>query len=95
MEYLDAGLLGDGSDRRTLVRAVWCEVLETSDFGDNDDFFAVGGHSLLLARVAARLSKAIGLKVPVRMLMNNATVDRMVTGIAELAASSAPESTSP
>jgi amino acid adenylation domain-containing protein len=37
------------------VAATWRELLERNDFGRDDNFFDVGGHSLLLIRVHARL----------------------------------------
>jgi amino acid adenylation domain-containing protein len=37
------------------VAAVWRALLERDDFGHDDNFFDVGGHSLLLIRVHSRL----------------------------------------
>jgi amino acid adenylation domain-containing protein len=37
------------------VAAIWRELLKRDDFGPDDNFFEVGGHSLLLIRVHSRL----------------------------------------
>ncbi|MFJ1932380.1 non-ribosomal peptide synthase/polyketide synthase [Kitasatospora sp. NPDC088160] len=43
-----------------LVAAAWTEVLDTGEIGAEDDFFALGGDSILAVRVTARLRAAFG-----------------------------------
>jgi hypothetical protein len=43
-----------GEIERTIA-AIWQEVLGVEHVGGDDNFFDLGGHSLLLARVPARL----------------------------------------
>ncbi|NGY62591.1 amino acid adenylation domain-containing protein [Lentzea sp. NEAU-D13] len=52
---------------RTVVR-VWADVLGVADVGVTDDFFDLGGHSLVAVRVQARLREALGRDVPLRMI---------------------------
>ena len=42
--------------------------------GVDDDFFALGGHSLVATRVAARLGRVLGARVPVRALFDASSV---------------------
>ncbi len=49
-----------------LVAAVWREVLGVERVGRGDGFFALGGHSLRLIQVLARLEERLGVEVPVR-----------------------------
>ncbi|MEV0621449.1 amino acid adenylation domain-containing protein [Nonomuraea sp. NPDC050404] len=42
------------------VAAAFCEVLGLAEVGRDDDFFALGGHSLLVVRLVGRLRDAIG-----------------------------------
>ncbi|WP_306359684.1 non-ribosomal peptide synthetase [Nocardia sp. CC227C] len=51
-----------------VVADVLAEVLHADRVGARDDFFTLGGDSLLAARVAARLSAALHTTVPVRTL---------------------------
>lgn len=51
-----------------LVAEVWSQLLEVSDIGVEDDFFALGGHSLMLAQLAARLGERSGTPVAVHRL---------------------------
>ncbi|MFF5204858.1 amino acid adenylation domain-containing protein [Streptosporangium sp. NPDC000396] len=43
-----------------LIAAIWCEVLERDGVGPDDNFFDIGGHSLALAAVHARLRARLG-----------------------------------
>ncbi|SEK31290.1 non-ribosomal peptide synthetase [Streptacidiphilus jiangxiensis] len=78
--------------RERLVADVFAEVLELSveqaaQVRADDDFFALGGHSLRAAMVAARLTALTGAPVPVGELFGSPTVaalaarlDRSATG---------------
>jgi len=56
------------------VAAVWQEVLGVEKVGVYDNFFDLGGHSLLMVRVQARLCDAFGREVPVIDLFQHPTV---------------------
>jgi amino acid adenylation domain-containing protein len=51
-----------------IVAQVWSEVLGRNGIGREDVFFELGGHSLLATRVASRLERALGVRVPLRRL---------------------------
>ncbi|MEV6769958.1 amino acid adenylation domain-containing protein [Nocardia sp. NPDC051030] len=51
-----------------MVARTFAEVLGQERVGARDDFFALGGDSLIATRVAARLSAESGAPVPVRVL---------------------------
>jgi amino acid adenylation domain-containing protein len=57
-----------------LVAGLWAETLGLSRVGLHDDFFALGGYSLLAIRLLARLRAATGLEVPLRALFAHPTV---------------------
>ena len=57
-----------------IVAAVFAEVLGMDRVGVDDDFFALGGDSLIAIRVSARLQLALGRDVPVRYLFDASTV---------------------
>ncbi|WP_280464620.1 non-ribosomal peptide synthetase, partial [Nocardia brasiliensis] len=51
-----------------IVAGVYAEVLGVERVGADDDFFGLGGNSLLATQVAARIGAALDSRVPVRML---------------------------
>ncbi|MET9857186.1 amino acid adenylation domain-containing protein [Streptomyces sp. NPDC006450] len=61
-----AGYLAPRSDAEALVVDLWQEVLGVPRVGVLDDFLALGGDSLLVTRVAARIRAGIGLDVSIR-----------------------------
>lgn len=57
-----------------VLTAVWQELLEVEVIGRHDDFFALGGHSLLVVRMTARLRAALGIEVPVSVIFQHPTL---------------------
>ncbi|WP_369027643.1 amino acid adenylation domain-containing protein [Nocardia farcinica] len=58
-----------------IVAGVFAETLGlTGPVGADDDFFALGGNSLVATRVAARLGAAIDASVPVQLIFEAPTV---------------------
>ncbi|MBV0920585.1 non-ribosomal peptide synthetase [Mycobacteroides chelonae] len=58
---------------------LWLAVLKVPRIGVDDNFFDIGGHSLLLARVQARLSEQLGLSVSLLDLYAHPTVAELAT----------------
>ena len=46
-----------------LIAEIWQDVLGISKVGRHDNFFDLGGHSLLSMQVIARLEKTTGLRI--------------------------------
>ncbi len=76
--------LAPRDDAERLVAVVWAEVLGLAEVGAEDDFFALGGHSLHALRVAARLGGATSLDLPVRLLFDHRTVARLAAELTAL-----------
>ncbi|QKW28602.1 amino acid adenylation domain-containing protein [Streptomyces seoulensis] len=58
-----------------LVADVWEQLLQVENVGVHDDFFALGGSSLVLTRLAVALAKASGDDVQLRGLFGASTVE--------------------
>ncbi len=56
-----------------LVCAVWADVLERGAVGIHDNFFDLGGHSLLVGRATTRIERALDRDVPASLLFENPT----------------------
>ncbi|WP_156744940.1 non-ribosomal peptide synthetase, partial [Mycobacterium sp. 852014-52450_SCH5900713] len=65
------------TETEKIVAEVFAQVLGQDRVGLDDDFFALGGDSLVAARVSTRLQLALGREVPVRYLFDASTVARL------------------
>ncbi|ONM48517.1 non-ribosomal peptide synthetase [Nocardia donostiensis] len=70
-----------------IVAGVYAEVLGTERVGVDDDFFALGGNSLLATQVAARIGAALDTTVPVRALFEAPTVAGLAMKVEQQAGS--------
>ncbi len=64
-----------------IAAGVFAEVLGLQRVGADDDFFALGGNSLLATQVAARLGAALDARVPVRTLFEASTVSGLAVKV--------------
>jgi len=67
----------------TLCR-LWQEVLRRERVGIHDNFFNIGGHSLLAVQVISRIKQAFTIEMPLSVLFAAPTVARMAEHIAAM-----------
>jgi hypothetical protein len=73
-----------GAERELLhaqVRARWSDALGHDSFADDDDFFEVGGHSLLIAEIMASLGGLVGMRLSLRLFFANPTVNELTDAL--------------
>ncbi|WP_139333086.1 non-ribosomal peptide synthetase, partial [Mycobacterium sp. SP-6446] len=75
--FAGASFRAPQSENERIVAQVFSEVLGLDRVGLDDDFFALGGDSLIATRVTARLQLALGREVPVRYLFEASTVGQL------------------
>src|SRR5690606_20385672 len=66
------------------VRRIWCEVLELDDVGVDDDLFDLGGHSLTIAQISARIRDSLGVDVSLDAFFDDPTIEGNVGEIVRL-----------
>jgi len=54
--------------------AIWQEVLGVEKIGINDDFFEMGGHSLKVTSLVAKIHKILNVEVPLKEIFKNSTI---------------------
>ncbi len=65
------------SEYARIIAGVWREVLAVNEVRRDDNFFDLGGNSLLLSEMQTRLSHALKREIPVIELFNHPTVDSL------------------
>jgi amino acid adenylation domain-containing protein len=66
--------LAPANDREERIAAVWRELLEVDRVGVLDNFFDLGGNSLLMLRLHRRLEQELGSEVPILKLFDHPNV---------------------
>ena len=68
------------TDTERALATVFAELLSTPEVGRFDDFFALGGDSILSVQLASR-ARAAGLAVSPRMIFENPTVQQLAAAV--------------
>jgi amino acid adenylation domain-containing protein len=63
------------------VADIWAEVFGLPRVGRHDDFFDLGGHSLMILRIIALLRERHRIEVPVRSFLEHRTVEALAESI--------------
>ncbi len=66
-----AGFEAPLGEMEDLVAQIWVDVLGVRRAGRHDDFFALGGHSLLVTQLLAEVRHRLDLDVAVRVVFDN------------------------
>lgn len=69
--------VGFATDTEKRLAAIWGRILDTSVEGSDDDFFAMGGHSVLAVRLMSAVESAFGVRLPLSDLFSSPTIASM------------------
>jgi acyl carrier protein len=70
------------TDFEEMLAEIWRELLNVEKISVHDNFFEIGGHSLLLTQLASRIRKVFDIEIPLRTLFDVPTIEDMTTAIA-------------
>jgi amino acid adenylation domain-containing protein len=65
------------NDTEERLAAIWRDVLGAKRIGVADDFFEIGGDSLLAARIAARVERELGALLPLALFFSAPTIGKL------------------
>jgi acyl transferase domain-containing protein/acyl carrier protein len=86
---LDTPLVPPAGEVERTIAELWQEILGLDEIGVLDNFFDLGGHSLMAVRLIGRLRKSVGLNVPIAVLAECPTVRELAERITVLGSSPA------
>jgi len=69
------------SETEIRIAALWAEVLGVDEVGVHDDFFELGGNSLLVVQIAFRIHEELGVEIPQQELFEAPTVRELAAKI--------------
>jgi amino acid adenylation domain-containing protein/thioester reductase-like protein len=69
------------TDTERVVANIWRELLEIDSVGARDNFFDLGGHSLMVARMLFRVRDEVGTLLPVRAMFEHPTLESFASAL--------------
>ncbi|HGM5493316.1 TPA: amino acid adenylation domain-containing protein [Serratia fonticola] len=72
------------------IADIWCQLLALPDIAIDDNFFAIGGHSLLAASLATAINRQTGVKTYVRDIYEYPTFGSLTQALKERAGLALP-----
>ena len=89
-DYIAQAYVAAEGDLEQALAAVWCKVLKREQIGADDNFFDLGGNSLLAIRMSSALQAATGHTLPIRQLFQFGTVRLLARWLAARETSAGP-----
>ena len=62
------------TDAELLLAQIWSEVLGLGQVGVHDNFFDLGGHSLMITRILSRLRESLQIEMPMKSIFEAPTI---------------------
>lgn len=74
----------EGDDLETSIAGIWERVLGVAEVGTDDDFFALGGNSLVAVQLVSEIRRVTRVKLPMKALFEMPTVAQVAQGVRDL-----------
>jgi amino acid adenylation domain-containing protein len=78
---LDRAFVAPRTPVEDILTSIWSEILGIKQIGIYDNFFDLGGHSLMATQVISRLCKVFRVKLPLRTLFEMPTINDLASTI--------------
>ncbi|NEO47604.1 MAG: AMP-binding protein, partial [Moorea sp. SIO4A3] len=71
------------TETEKLLAEIWREVLGIEQIGIHDNFFDLGGHSLMATQVVSRVRQALGIELSLTTLFESSTIAKLAEVLVE------------
>jgi amino acid adenylation domain-containing protein len=78
------------TETEQLIATIWSQVINVDQIGAEENFFDVGGHSLVATQITLRIRQVFGVDLPLRCLLENPTVAGLAEQVDKAARSEVP-----
>ena len=65
------------------IASIWQDLLECKNIGPEDDFFELGGDSLLATQMLLQLERSMGRTLPIEVLFDSATIRQLAATLTQ------------
>jgi amino acid adenylation domain-containing protein len=72
-----AGHLAASTPTEQAIMEIWQRILQRDRVGTRDDFFDVGGHSLLVLAMMSEIKQTLGVDLPLASVLQNTTIESL------------------
>jgi acyl carrier protein len=87
----DGGGVQPRTEVELLLQEIWSELTGVERVGIRADFFKIGGHSLLGARMLSRLRDALDVELPLSLVFDRPTIEGLAAAVEDLVLAEAEE----
>jgi amino acid adenylation domain-containing protein len=81
---LKRGFVAPRTPTESALAEIWSELIGVERVGVNDNFFALGGHSLMALRVISRIRNTFQVEFSMRILFDHPTVSELALMITQM-----------
>ncbi|HEX8362584.1 MAG TPA: amino acid adenylation domain-containing protein, partial [Longimicrobium sp.] len=81
--HLEGGYVGPRTMGEEMLSEIWAQAFGIARVGIHDDFFHLGGHSMLAFQILARIRTAFDVELPLKSFFQTPTVAGLAAAIAE------------
>jgi amino acid adenylation domain-containing protein len=67
--------------REKIIFDIWCDALKTTDIAPTDNFFDIGGNSLMAISVFSKIETAFNLNLKLRIFFDSPRIDELARAI--------------
>jgi len=89
---VDAGALKlPSDDMETRLASIWAQILRRDQIGVDQDFFTLGGTSVLAVEICVRIEQETGVEIPLGTFFEAPTIERLAPYVARVREVASPD----
>ncbi|HVZ89067.1 MAG TPA: amino acid adenylation domain-containing protein [Polyangia bacterium] len=78
-------------DTQTRLASIWSQILGRDQIGVDQDFFTLGGTSVLAVEICVRIEKETGVEIPLATFFESPTIEKLAPYVSRARAVSSPD----